>query len=172
MTQLDNVLLNVSDENFPTANNLDFSVFGRDNAVQVVSSQPVNKTPYGIFNLDAYRSTKPQKESCSDFDKLLASVEGDGVQSAQLNEARQWVSKTFYAEEQNLASLRLAAGLSQKQMGKICNIDQSHVSRYESGKHEPSLTISACMAKALGVDLGLFFIAWNNTRQLLQKESS
>ncbi len=172
MTQLDNVLLNVSDENFPTANNLDYSVFGKGNAIQVVQSQPVNKTPYGIFILDAYRSTKPQKDSCSDFDKLLATVEDDDTQSAELKKARKWVSKKFYAEDQSLASLRLAAGLSQKQMGKICNIDQSHVSRYESGKHEPSLTISACMAKALGVNLGVFFIAWNNTRQLLQSESS
>lgn len=98
------------------------------------------------------------------FDNLLAEVEADPVASKRVSEGRRWVAQAFYGEVPLLASLRLAAGLSQRQLGAVCGLNQPHVSRYESGRHEPGIAVAATMAQALGVDLNTFAAAWHNTQ--------
>lgn len=98
------------------------------------------------------------------FEALLEDAEADTVQSAALAQGRQWVAQAFYqGEHRTLAALRLAAGLSQRQLGQRCSLGQQHISRYESGKHKPSLDTAHGMARALGVDLDTYFAAWQAT---------
>ncbi len=101
----------------------------------------------------------------TDFDALLASLEGDPDSAARLANGRQWVSQQFYADSPSLAGLRLAAGLSQRQLADACGMQQPHVSRFESGRHEPGLDMSFRIAAALGVSMELLHAAWANTRQ-------
>lgn len=112
-----------------------------------------------------------KQESFSEFDSLVASLENDPDSARGLSEGRKWVANQFY-DAATLASLRLRAGLSQKQFAQVCGIEQPHVSRYEAGKHEPSLSVAAKMASALGVDLDDFFKAWENTRLKLNAETA
>ena len=106
----------------------------------------------------------PQARPLDDFDAMLAEAEADPEQAEILAAGRQWVAQAFYqGEHRTLAGLRLAAGLSQRQLGERCDIGQQHVSRYESGKHKPSLDTAHEMAQALGVDLDTYFQAWQAT---------
>jgi DNA-binding XRE family transcriptional regulator len=101
----------------------------------------------------------------SDFEKLLDALENSKDGAAELSEARKWLADAFYPEQLTIASLRLKAGLSQQQLGELCGIKQSHVSRYESGKHEPSISLAINFAKALNVSAETIFLAWCNSRQ-------
>jgi len=132
----------------------------RDNApVQATS----DRCP--VYHLDINVEANAYRGSRSKFDELVNSLENDADSAAGMNEARRWVSNEFYSSNiPTLASLRLRAGMSQRELGKACGIEQPHVSRYESGKHEPSIGIAIQMASALGVGIQEFSIAWENTR--------
>ena len=111
------------------------------------------------------RSQQPSTtNSHSEFDSLLREIEASPEGAANLAEGRRWVAETFYPDRPTLAQLRLKAGLSQQLLGDKCGIAQSHVSRYESGKHEPTLSTARCLAAALGVTLQEFDEAWISTR--------
>lgn len=106
----------------------------------------------------------PEEQPLDDFEALLTEAEADPQQAELLAAGRQWVAQAFYQDEhRTLAGLRLAAGLSQRQLGERCGIGQQHISRYESGKHKPSLDTAHQMAHALGVDLDTYFNAWQAT---------
>jgi DNA-binding XRE family transcriptional regulator len=151
--------------------------YGNNGTIQVLlvpegsGIQAKNSTPCKIYNLDATKTTNPSA-SISEFDKLIKSLEADSESANQLSQARKWVSETFYNDKPTLASLRLNAGLSQAQLGKVCGIEQPHISRYESGKHEPLISVASKMAKALAVDLNLFFEAWNNSHKTIIQEAN
>lgn len=53
---------------------------------------------------------------------------------------------------QGIAELRLASGLSQKQLGERIGTSQPVISMYESGEREPMLSAIEALAVALGVD--------------------
>ena len=125
-----------------------------------------------IFNFEANKAPASQRQSCSEFDKLLSSLEESQESASELGEARKWVADVFYVDHLTLASLRLKAGLSQRKLGEICGIEQSHVSRYESGKHEPSFSLAMTMAKALGIDADTLLVAWGNSRNAKQSEKN
>lgn len=151
-----------------------FSVFGTDNSSRVVArpvKPPENSkrcTVYKVENLGIQHNS----ESFSDFDKLLAEVESDPLSTEGLASARKWVGASFYAGEPTLASLRLAAGLSQRQLADLCGMDQPHVSRYESGGVVPGLDIAGKMARALGVPLDTLESAWKRSRAELDAIAS
>ncbi len=106
----------------------------------------------------------PEEQPLDAFDALLVETEADPKQAEMLAAGRQWVAQAFYKDEhRTLAGLRLAAGLSQRQLGERFGIGQQHISRYESGKHKPSLDTAHQMARALGVDLDTYFNAWQAT---------
>jgi DNA-binding XRE family transcriptional regulator len=98
------------------------------------------------------------------FEDLLAEMEATPEDAAGLSAARQRIGLAFYGGAPTLASLRLAAGFSQRQLGERCHMMQPNVSRFESGRHEPTLGVAHEMAAALGVDLDRFFEAWTNSR--------
>ncbi|WP_093125288.1 helix-turn-helix transcriptional regulator [Variovorax sp. OK605] len=96
-----------------------------------------------------------------DFAALLDEVEN----SPEVNAGRQWVAETFYRDSVSLAALRLKKGLSQAELGRITGLEQSHISRYESGKHEPGLQITRKLANALAVSMDSIADAWMISRQ-------
>lgn len=77
----------------------------------------------------------------------------DAATKAKVAAAGAWVADTVYKGPATLASLRLRAGLSQKGLAQKCGLEQPHVSRYESGRHEPGVFQAQQMAVALGVTL-------------------
>lgn len=60
-----------------------------------------------------------------------------------------------------LREARLAAGLSQKNLGIEAGLDQfvasARVNRYEKGMHEPASNVAAKLAEALGVPLAYLY---------------
>ena len=102
------------------------------------------------------------KEGYDDFDRLAAEVAGDARAAAEATLGRKWLGSAF--GNGDLASLRLAAGLSQSELAALCDIEQPHISRYESGRHEPLVTTAGKMAIALGVSLEVFVNAWSQSR--------
>lgn len=74
-----------------------------------------------------------------------------------------WVAETLYPGENTLATMRLRAGLSQKELAARCNFEQPHVSRYESGRTEPGVFAAKRIAIALGVSLDQLVDALENT---------
>lgn len=102
------------------------------------------------------------KEGYDDFDSLASEMASDGQVAAEVVRGREWVASKY--GNGDLASLRLAAGLSQSELAGLCDIEQPHVSRYESGRHEPLVSTAGKMARALGVSLEIFVSAWNLSR--------
>jgi len=99
------------------------------------------------------------------FDQLLAELEAQPDTAADLADGRRWVGQQFYGQAHTLAGLRLAAGISQRQLAQQCGIEQPHVSRFESGRHEPGLGLAGRIAAALGVSLETLLAAWHNTHR-------
>lgn len=102
------------------------------------------------------------KEGYDDFDRLASEVASEVQGGAVVMRGREWLARTF--GNGDLASLRLAAGLSQSELAILCDIEQPHVSRYESGRHEPLISTACKMARALDVSLDVFVNAWNLSR--------
>lgn len=74
---------------------------------------------------------------------LLAAVDAEGA----------WVADTLYPGEVTLATLRLRAGLSQKELGYRCGIMQPAIARYEAGAVAPNVFTAAKIAARLGVTM-------------------
>lgn len=165
--RLDNALPSECVKNSPTLDSI--AVFGTDGSARVIqrqrSSVQENSKPCVVLHMEAVHAKRENSANFNAFDELVESLERDEESSAKLSEGRKWVAGAFYDGAPTLASLRLAAGLSQKQLAQICKIEQPHISRFESGKHEPSLTLIETLAQALGVNLETFFEAWKNSRK-------
>lgn len=117
-----------------------------------------------------YDLSKLNFEEASEFvdlDDFAAELEDTG---APVKDARRWVANEFYSGSTTLAALRLRGGLSQKELAAMCGMEQPHMSRYESGKTEPSLSIAMKMATALNVSLDEFASAWECTKVSVEKE--
>lgn len=56
---------------------------------------------------------------------------------------------------QNLRSLRLAHGLSQKEFGAIVDVSDKAVSTWEKGTKEPRISTLLVIAEHFGVDIGV-----------------
>lgn len=135
---------------------------GQTSVEAPASAGPCVILPFQATIVEERRST------VDDFAALAAEVEMD----EEVQAARKWVAETFYSGELTLAALRLNAGISQAELGARCGLAQSHISRYESGKHEPGIQAASALAKGLGVDIGLFAEAWEGSRRRISGEES
>lgn len=72
-----------------------------------------------------------------------------------------------------LAKLRSKAGLTQRQLSFEINVTENTVSAWETGKHEPRLTISQTrsLMTALNCTFEELEIAIQNQKQLITKSS-
>lgn len=52
-----------------------------------------------------------------------------------------------------LKELRIAKGISQEALGKLCKVTKSAISTYERGKREPGFSTLASLSKVLNVDI-------------------
>ena len=159
ITQSESVLFSASEKNSPTRSVCIVLPDGTSRWLDPLA----NAEPCKIYHIEARQSPEAIRESFSALDQLVEELEQNADSAAQLQEGRKWVAEKFYQGRPTLASLRLAAGLSQRQLGEKCGLQQPHVSRYEVGKHEPTLTVAKNLADALGVGLDQFFEAWSNT---------
>ncbi|HEX7687321.1 MAG TPA: helix-turn-helix transcriptional regulator [Burkholderiaceae bacterium] len=103
-----------------------------------------------------------------EFDQLLDELAADPVYASELPRARAWVAEAFYPT-MTLSALRLRAGMSQRQLAEACGMEQPHISRMESGKHEPHLMQIRRISQALGVSMDEFASAWENSRAALNE---
>lgn len=131
-------------------------ILERPAAPEAASSEPCV-----LFRVTPVRPSS-FKEGYDDFDRLASEVASDGQVAAEVVRGREWVANNY--GNGDLASLRLAAGLSQSELAALCDIEQPHVSRYESGRHEPLVSTAGKMARALGVSLEVFLNAWSQSR--------
>lgn len=156
--QSDNEWLDVAQPSFLTSDVKALQVTSRTGA------QPLGQSASsGTCLILPFQATAPE-ERCSttdDFAALAAEVETD----ADVKDARKWVAETFYPGDLTLGALRLSAGLSQAELGARAGMQQSHISRYESGKHEPGVQAARTLANALGVSLDKFVEAWEGSRR-------
>jgi len=71
-----------------------------------------------------------------------------------------------------LKQARLAAGISQKQLGIQAGIDQfaasTRINQYERGVHAPKYEIVAKMSKILKVPVPFFYTADNNMAEMIR----
>jgi DNA-binding XRE family transcriptional regulator len=123
--------------------------------------EAASSEPCVLFRVTPVRPSS-FKEGYDDFDRLASEVASDGRAAAEVVRGRKWVASIY--GNTDLASLRLAAGLSQSELAAQCDLEQPHVSRYESGRHEPLVSTAGKMARALGVSLEVFENAWNLSR--------
>jgi len=73
---------------------------------------------------------------------------------------------------ERLREARLAAGLSQKNLGIAAGIDSfvasARVNRYEKGTHEPGVNVAANLAAALGVPLAYLYAEDDRLARLIE----
>lgn len=84
------------------------------------------------------------------IDDLIAELEVGGEGKAAFAEARRWVADSFYSETNSLRALRLAKGLSQRELADKIGTKQPHIARIESGQDVQISTVVK-LADALGV---------------------
>lgn len=79
------------------------------------------------------------------------------------NSAKQWGAR--------LKQARLAAGLSQKQLGIQAGIDEfvasTRINRYELGVHMPDYLTAQNLAKVLGVSVAFFYAPEDHLAELI-----
>ena len=115
---------------------------------------PFNSKPLRVYDLRVQRDDELPLSGQEDEFDIDSYVEGqDEATQARVNAAGAWVANALYPGEPTLAALRLRAGLSQADFALRCGLRQPHVSRYETGKHEPGVFQAQAMANALGVSL-------------------
>lgn len=72
--------------------------------------------------------------------------------------------------------MRLAQGIPQDRLGVAIGIDETtasaRVSRYETGKHEPSYDIAVLLAQALNVPVAYFYANDDDLAALILKWSA
>lgn len=94
----------------------------------------------------------------NDFDALMAELEGNPANSAELVAAGAWVADTFYAEEgDTLRTVRLRKGLSQVQLAEMLQTSQPQVAKIESGKVDLQYSTLVKLGAALGLDANALF---------------
>jgi DNA-binding XRE family transcriptional regulator len=70
-----------------------------------------------------------------------------------LSDARKNLAVAFYRGEDSFTSLRLKAGLSQRELSRKVGTSQAHISKIEHGKNDPALTTLRKLSKALDVSI-------------------
>lgn len=123
--------------------------------------ETANAEPCKLFHVTPVANVAV-KEGYEEFDSLASEVATDGQALPEITRGRKWVASTYGSGD--LASLRLAAGFSQGELATLCDIEQPHVSRYESGRTEPLVTTAGKMARALGVSIETLLGAWGESR--------
>lgn len=92
----------------------------------------------------------------TDFDTLLAELEGNPENASQLAEAGRWVADVLLPEGETLRTIRRRKGLSQKRLAEIIGSTQPHLSNIESGKGDLMFETVVKLCQALEISLDDF----------------
>lgn len=121
---------------------------GRTGSVEIVPFSPDRVHVYDLRSDDL-----PVSGVHDEFD-IDEHIESEDIPTRDaVRAAGAWVADTYYPGPATLATLRLRAGLSQKELARRCGMEQPHISRYEAGKHEIGIFQAQAIANALGVTL-------------------
>lgn len=99
------------------------------------------------------------KDEMSVEDMFAQLEQLDPRAEAALEVGTQWVAKTFFSDHlKSLTTLRLQAGLSQRELGKRIGVSQPQIAKWESG-NAPNMQIKTiqALAKALSIDSSELF---------------
>jgi DNA-binding XRE family transcriptional regulator len=105
-----------------------------------------------IVRVDFTQQSEPLPPGFGRLDDLLDELEADPELSAGLSKARRELA-TQLVDQTSLAALRLAQGLSQKDVADALGTFQPAISRLEAGDHEPKLGTLRRLATILKVDM-------------------
>lgn len=104
------------------------------------------------FNLPVHRSDAATQHTA--YDAFMAELDADPVHAAGFEEARTWVAESFYADEGvTVRTIRLRAGMTQKQLAAAIETSQPQIAKIESGRHDPVISTCRRLSAALGVSL-------------------
>lgn len=104
------------------------------------------------FKLPVHKSVAAELHT--EFDSFMAELEKDPVHAAGFAEARSWVADSFYAEDgTTIRTIRLKAGLTQKQLALAIGTSQPQIAKIESGRHDPVMSTCKRLSVALGASL-------------------
>lgn len=99
------------------------------------------------------------------LESVLEEFEADPGMAERMRNARREMALSAYADEPDtLSALRLAAGLSQKQLAELTETSQPHIARIEGGQTDPSTDVVARLARALEIDEATAFRAIRRQR--------
>lgn len=117
--------------------------------------------------------TSEAAELHTEFDAFMADLEKDPAHAAGFAEARTWVADSFYAEDGvTIRTIRLRAGLTQKQLAIAIGTSQPQIAKIESGRLDPALSTCKRLSHALGVSLDVISDAMERQAVLnVDKES-
>lgn len=88
-----------------------------------------------------------------DIDAVVDRIEQAPVRRAAITLARRRLAARLKDDIGGLAALRLARGLSQKQLAEAVGTSQPHIARIENGRDNVLLATANQLATALGVSL-------------------
>jgi DNA-binding XRE family transcriptional regulator len=71
----------------------------------------------------------------------------------QLAEARKKFAHEIYSNPKTLPSIRMQAGLSQRDLSEMTGLTQAHIARIESGQTEPGRPVMNKLCVALKIDM-------------------
>jgi transcriptional regulator with XRE-family HTH domain len=131
-----------------------------------------NSSPVRILRFDSAAGARPNRPGSTSIESLsgkLAAAEKGAERIAAAR--RRLAARLTPLVNLTLGDLRRRSFLSQKALADACNLEQSHISRYESGRIAPSLDIALLMANAIGVSLDEYGKARVITRDLAAQES-
>ncbi|NKI17411.1 helix-turn-helix transcriptional regulator [Spongiibacter sp. KMU-166] len=89
-----------------------------------------------------------------DIDDVISELTKNNPGFAQhLTVARQRAAASYFSQDEGIRRLRLAAGLSQRELADIVGTAQPYIACLEAGGAEPKITTAAKIAKALNCTL-------------------
>lgn len=108
----------------------------------------------GTGGIEVYKL--PDTKTELSVDDMFAQLSLSGPRApAALEAGTKWVAQTFFPEHKNsLATLRMAAGLTQRELGNRLNVSQPMIAKWEKGE-APNMQLKTVvsLATALSIDL-------------------
>lgn len=99
------------------------------------------------------------------LESVISDFESDLEMAAAMQQARRELVYSLYGgEQETLATLRLAVGLSQAKLAKMVGTSQPHIARIECGRADPGTEMIAKLATALAVSEQRAFTAIRQQR--------
>lgn len=126
-----------------------------------------------VYNFEHYNQEKIQAPlRHKAIGNLIAKWETDEHRKNALEDARQWVSNTFYNEEGvTVRNLRLHKGWSQSHLAKELGTSQSHIARIEKGTENIAIETCRKLCNALNVDMNILDQALRNQEEIAWKKA-